>query len=88
MLMDELANSAGFTWRDSYGAYPGPGEGSNHTWTELLLWMTENFDISVEWWAKTLERLKLGVNFPEGWYDCSYILVGVDTGSDANQINL
>ena len=39
-LMDELANRAGFTWRDSFGIYDGPKQGD--TWTDLLDEMVDN----------------------------------------------
>jgi len=78
MLIDELATRAGFTWRDSFAAIPllNSEEDGNRTWTELLLWTTDTYDVAVDFFAKTPERIALGVSFPEGWYDSSVILVG------------
>ncbi|CAB9506831.1 receptor subunit 1 [Seminavis robusta] len=88
VLMDELARRAGFTWRNSYGITEGPPPGSGKTWTNLLLWGTDYFDVYCDWYAKTLARLKLGISFPEGFYDSSYILVGVAEAPPDNSINL
>ena len=43
-----------------------------------------------DWCVHTLERLKLGLTFPRGYYDCSYILVGKKTkeGGSAGRGNL
>lgn len=86
VIMDELASRGRFTWRNSFAYYDGPGD--HHTWTELLLWTTDYYDVSMEWWTETLGRLKQGVSFPEGWYDSSYILVGVNQGHEEASINL
>jgi Ligand-gated ion channel len=72
LLLDELADRAGFTWRDSFGVQYGPEDGS---WLELLLWGTESYDISCDWWAESLERLRLGVQFLTPWYDSSLVLL-------------
>eukprot|EP00957_Ditylum_brightwellii_P058465 4433632-Ditylum_brightwellii.AAC.1 len=68
MLIDELATRAGFTWRDSFAAIPllNSEEDVNRTWTELLLWTTDTYDVAVDFFAKTPERIALGVSFPEG----------------------
>ena len=72
VLMDELARRAGFTWRDSFGIFVDP---TNETWTELLDWSVDSYDISVDWWAQNLERLNLGIAFLTPWYDSSIILI-------------
>lgn len=77
VLLDELAERGGFTWRNSFGITPRLLPNSNRSYTELLVWGTDNFDVLVGRWVKNLERLKAGVSFPEGYYDASYILVGV-----------
>ena len=54
-LLDDLAESAGFSWRDSFVAYDtnttnvlhGTGFGK---WDRMLKWTTENFDLSVDKW--------------------------------------
>lgn len=74
-LLDELATRGGFTWRDSFGVVKGPGK--NRTWTDLLGWATEEFDVAADWWMKTTERMSMGIAFSEGWYDASTILVGL-----------
>lgn len=77
VLLDELSQRAGFTWRNSFGMYKplNSSTDGNQTWTDILVWATDTYDISVEYWSKLASRLNLGVSFPEGWYDSSIILV-------------
>mmetsp|Transcript_13230 Transcript_13230/g.20618 ORF Transcript_13230/g.20618 Transcript_13230/m.20618 type:complete len:577 (+) Transcript_13230:109-1839(+) len=74
VLMDELALRAGFTWRNSFGVYYGPGE--NKTYTDLAIWGTDAYDVLVDWWITTVDRLQKGIGFPEGFYDASFVLIG------------
>ncbi|CAB9498091.1 receptor ionotropic, delta [Seminavis robusta] len=85
-LLDQLAERGRYTWRNSFAAYGEPGE--NRTYTQLLLWSTEYYDVSADWWTETLARLRLGLAFPHGWYDASYILVGAEQEHEEHQINL
>ena len=76
VILDELARRAGFQWRNSFVAIP-PLDSSidgNRTWTDLLLWEAEHFDISADYWGRSTERMALGISFPKGWYDGSVIL--------------
>ncbi|KAL3942941.1 MAG: hypothetical protein SGBAC_002969 [Bacillariaceae sp.] len=76
-LMDELALRAGFTWRSSFGIFTDPrGAAYNETWTDVLTWGVEHYDVNVDWWASNVERLNLGVAYTKEWYDSSIILVG------------
>eukprot|EP00550_Attheya_septentrionalis_P005091 CAMPEP_0198283400 /NCGR_PEP_ID=MMETSP1449-20131203/2997_1 /TAXON_ID=420275 /ORGANISM="Attheya septentrionalis, Strain CCMP2084" /LENGTH=577 /DNA_ID=CAMNT_0043979985 /DNA_START=22 /DNA_END=1755 /DNA_ORIENTATION=- len=73
-LLDELAGRGKFTWRNSFAVSTFvPTE--NKTWTELLKWTTDTYDVSATWWAQSVDRLALGVSYPEGWYDASIIMV-------------
>ena len=83
-IMDELANRAGFNWRDSFVALdPIDADTDGKNWTDLLEWSVQSFDVSVDNWAKTTSRMRLGVAFPEGWYDASLIMVErVDKSSE------
>ena len=75
VLMDELAERAGFSWRNSYGIFYGSGD--NHTYSDVLTWAVETYDLTADWWQHSVERLKQGVAFPKGFYDASFILVGM-----------
>lgn len=69
-LMDKICLRAGCSWRNNYsiiGAMP-----PNTTWSELLIWTTETYDISVEWWMRSTERMRHGAAFIEPWYVSSY----------------
>jgi Ligand-gated ion channel len=63
--------------RNSFGIFYELDSTSNRTYTDLIQWTTEFYDITVYWFDNTLERLKLGCSFPEGYIDGSYILVGL-----------
>lgn len=89
VLMDELARRAGFSWRDSFGIYQDATE-LNTTWSELLSWTVDNYDVTADWWAVELERINSGVAFPEGFLDSSLMLVSKKTQEETNdnEINL
>jgi len=72
-ILDALAERAGFTWRNSFGTYAKPGE--NHTYTDLLEWGTDHYDVVADWHNRDASRLKLGIGFPEGFVDASYIMI-------------
>lgn len=38
------------------------------TFTDLLIWSTETYDLSINWWDQTLERLERGASEFEEWY--------------------
>lgn len=86
-IMDELSRRAGFTWRDSFGVVqPIDTSTSNHTYTDLLDWQAETYDISAGRWDKSLARIQRSISFPEGFYDASMILVQDDNSKAALQI--
>jgi Ligand-gated ion channel len=76
LILDEIAIRAGFQWRNTYIAYPAldPTVDGNRTWTDILSWATHTFDISMERWAQTIERLAIPTSFPISWYDNSIVL--------------
>ena len=78
-LMDELGQRAGFTWRNSFGVLDSPSSSSENnitwTWTDMLLWGIETYDVCVDWWDKSVERMDNGVAFLEPWFDGSLILI-------------
>lgn len=73
LLLDEIGRRAGFTWRQSFAVTYGPSP--NTTFSDLLVWSVQNFDLSVNWWDETLERLERGVSFVRPWFDGSLILI-------------
>jgi hypothetical protein len=73
VLMDELRARAGCTWRDSFAVSGSPPE--DETWTDLLEWTAETYDVSLDWWMSSLERLTKGIANTEPWYDASIIMV-------------
>jgi hypothetical protein len=47
----------------------------NKTWTDMLEWEVDNFDIAADYWARSTDCMSRGISFPQGWYDGSVILV-------------
>lgn len=77
VVLDEVARRAGFTWRNSFAVYEplDPATDGNKTWTDILEWAVDTFDISMEKWGRSADRLAMGIAFPAGWYDSSITLV-------------
>jgi len=76
VIMDELAERAGFEWRNSFAAIDpvDPEVDGNATWSDMLEWEVQNFDIAADYWGRSEERIARGISFPKGWYDGSIIL--------------
>ena len=49
-ILDEMAKRANFTWRQSFAVYTGQDKSDNYTWTEMLKWATDTYDISIDKW--------------------------------------
>lgn len=79
VILDELAERAGFQWRNSYARvlppYSDELANQNVTWTDIMLDAVYRYDFTFAEWAHSLERRKLGISFPAGWFDASIILV-------------
>ena len=90
IILDELALRAGFQWRNSYGVVlpiDGATDG-NKTWSDLLLWEVNTYDLSAGKWDRSISRMQQEISFPEGWFDSSMIVVNVDTNNNSNQLNI
>ncbi len=76
-LLDELAKRAGFQWRNTFsvGNDLNEEEDGDKTYTDLLVWSTQNYDISADYWNESSERRAKGINFLYPWYDDSLLLV-------------
>jgi hypothetical protein len=78
VIMDEVARRAGFSWRNSFGVYtPRDQLDGNKTWMDILLWAIATYDISVEKWAQTVDRMAMGASFPTGFWDSSVVLAEI-----------
>ena len=82
-LMDQLALRAGFKWRNSFGIMPNP-ETWNETFTELLWWSVNTYDVSVSWWDMSVDRMERGIAFIEPWFDGSVILIDQEDPPEVN----
>jgi hypothetical protein len=68
-LMDEICVRAGCTWRNTY-SITSAALPPNRTYSDLLVWATDNYDISVDWWLRSTERMFNGAAFIEPWCVC------------------
>jgi Ligand-gated ion channel len=87
-LMDELALRAGFTWRQSFAVFDRVDMPPNVTFTDLLAWAVDTYDIAINWWDQSVERMERGVAFVEPWFDGSVILIEKQRPVNGNTINL
>ena len=76
-ILDELAKRGGFTWRNRFGTGKGRNEAEdgNKTYGDLLIWSTDTYDISADYWNQSNERKAQGIHFPYPWNEDSIILV-------------
>jgi hypothetical protein len=76
IIMDEVARRGGFHWRNSFATFNplNDTEDGNRTWTDILIWSIETFDVSNHVWGNSIERQALGISFPTGWYDSSIVI--------------
>jgi Ligand-gated ion channel len=76
VIMDEVARRGGFYWRNSFATFSplNSTEDENKTWTDILTWGIETFDVSNHVWGNSIERQALGISFPAGWYDSSIVI--------------
>ena len=89
ILMDEIARRAGFFWRNSYGVVlPIDSEvDGNRTWSDLLEWDVNVYDIAAGKWDRSLDRMSREISFPEGWFDASTIIVESIDNDSSQQFN-
>jgi len=66
-FLDELAERGGFAWRNSFGILDSPQKELNQTWTSLLRWSVDSYDLVGDWYMETLDRLSESIVFPQGW---------------------
>jgi hypothetical protein len=77
-ILIELSRRAGFNWRDAYAMFELPDTSpatKGKTWTDLLYWTTQYYDLSIGWYSDLTEHKSKGILFPEHWMDSSLILV-------------
>jgi hypothetical protein len=72
-LMDEVARRGKFSWRFTIHKYYF--DLSDYSVTDVLVWLTANFDVAVSWWFELPTRVGRGITYPKGWYDASIIIV-------------
>ena len=90
IILDELAERAGFSWRQSYGVVLpiDSATDGNKTWSDLLRWEVDMYDLSAGKWDRSISRMKEEIAFPEGWFDSSMIMINVDSGGSKEILNI
>lgn len=88
-ILDEIARTAGFTYRNNYGLVDAPSTDSNYTYTDVQEYATDTYDVIGEWYLETTFRLERGMLFSEGWYNGNLIMVmKKKDGQDDNNVDL
>ena len=77
LILDELAERANFTWRNTFASDPPLTETTdgNKTYTDLLVWSMKTYDIAANVWGKSSGRIAKGANYVEYFYDNSLVIV-------------
>ena len=76
--MDNLAARGHFAWRTSFVPGLNPGNDAatpNATFTQILNWALETYDVSVGKWRNLPSRKADGVVFPLGHVDASVVMM-------------
>ena len=73
-ILDEIAKRGNFTWRQSFGIVTNKQQ-PNKTYTDLLQWGTQNYDIYVGPWDVTSARINLGIAFTNQVLDSALIMI-------------
>jgi len=72
-ILDHIAKQANFTWRNNFGLITE--NDANRSFTELLEWGTDNYDIFIGSWDVTSARINLGISFTSNLFDSDIIMV-------------
>jgi ABC-type amino acid transport substrate-binding protein len=72
-ILDEIAELGNFTWRQSFGITEK--NDTNKSYSELLKWGTNAYDIYVSDWSITSERINLGSAFTSPVLDSKIIMI-------------
>lgn len=76
-ILDDLAQRAGFNWRNrfSVGTQINEEQDGNKTYSDLIEWVVNVYDIGADPWGRSSARKAKGISFVEHFYDNSIILV-------------
>ena len=74
-VFDEVARRAKFKYKDSFGVYPDPSGNKSKSYTDILGDILDHYDVALDWWATSLERMSLGFSMTKGWYDSNTIMI-------------
>lgn len=72
-VFEEVANRAQFNWRDTIELVDPPSQ--NETWDDVLTHTTSNYDLALDYWTRTPERLSMGATIPQEISDGSIIMI-------------
>ena len=75
-ILDEVAKRANFNWRDTVEAVDPPLQ--SQTWTDVLNYTTSNYDLALDYWMRTIDRVIIGMTFPQEWFDSSMIMIQIN----------
>ena len=74
-ILDYMAEQSNFTWRDSFGVMYAKDIKPPNDFTTYLDWSIERYDMVIDYWAPSLERMQLGVTFTESYINGDMLLI-------------
>jgi len=74
-ILDYIAEQSNFTWRKSFGISYYADIQAPETFTTFLDWSNERYDMVIDYWAPTLERMQQGATFTEAYINGDMILI-------------
>lgn len=85
-IFNEITRRAGFQWENTFVWQYPPENGDSEEgvsilstleegWSDVLHRHVNTYDVSVEWWANSRDRISKGASFPKGWMDGSAIIL-------------
>ena len=74
-ILDYMAEQSNFTWRESFGIMYGTDIQDPNTFTTYLDWSTERYDMVIDYFAPSLERMQMGVTFTESYINGDMLLI-------------
>lgn len=85
LVFDEVAKRARFNWRENFEIVDSPT--LDQTWTDVLYYTLNNYDLALDFYHRMPERLDAGVTFPQDLFDSRTIMTQVKKSNNNKWAN-
>lgn len=72
-ILNKVAESGNFSWKNTF-VFEDPTP-TLSTGDDYLIQIIETYDVSINWWSETFNRISKGAAYPAPWYDNSPIII-------------